>query len=103
MSAPRGEHASVTGRIAPGNIDLTRRPRVRNADGTISTVRSISIGPPHRQVLIPTVVGRRVVSNAQAAMHYRRTGQHLGIFSSIAAANRYAESLHREQARRYRA
>ena len=97
--APMGEHASVVGRIAPGNIDLRHRPHVRNPDGTVSTVRSISIGPANRQVLIPTVVGRRVVSDAAARQHYLATGKRLGVYSSIPAANRAGMQIHEQQAR----
>jgi len=101
VTAPSGEHASVLGRIAPGNINLRTRPIVRNRDGSYSTVRSISISDGGRTILIPTVVGRRVVSNQEAIRTYRRTGQHLGVFSSEAAAERYARQLHEAQARQY--
>lgn len=82
----------------PGNIDLLHRPAVRNPDGTISSVRSISIGTDVGVVLIPTVVGNRVVSNAAAIAYYRKTGQHLGIFRSESAARKYAQLLHEQQA-----
>ena len=61
-----------------GNIDLAAQPRVKNRDGTTSTVRSISINEDGEEVLIPTVVGDRVVSDDEAVGEYRRTGRHLG-------------------------
>lgn len=65
-------------------------------------MRSISIGlDDGREVLIPTVVNGKVVSNAKAIAWFKRTGQYLGVFDSIAAANRYAQALHVEQEHAY--
>jgi hypothetical protein len=90
------------GLLVPGNIDLNRRPVVRNPDGSISTVRSASFRDARgREVLVPTVVGNRVVSDRQAWLNYLRSGRHLGIFASPAHADAYAQLLHRAQARRY--
>jgi hypothetical protein len=88
------------GMIATGNIRLKGRPPVLNHDGSFSTVRSISVGVGHHEVLIPTVVHGRVVSNRDAIAHYSRTGEHLGIFDSPASANRYAQVLHEHEAKR---
>jgi hypothetical protein len=93
--------AGQQGLLVPGNIDIHDRPVVQNSDGSISTVRSISIGTDQGEVLIPTVVGNKVVSNEEAIAHYKQTGQHLGIFDNEADATAYAQSLHNEQAQEY--
>jgi hypothetical protein len=102
VSSPAGGGARLPfGMISPGNIDIHHRPVVHNPDGSISTVRSISIGTDAGEVLIPTVVGNRVVSDREAIAHYQKTGEHLGIFRNEAAATAYAKSLHEEQAKEY--
>lgn len=89
------------GMVEPGNINLSTRPVVRNANGSISTVRSITIEQDGRAILIPTVVGNAVVSDKDAIEHFRQTGEHLGIFQNEQAADRYAQQLHEDQAREY--
>lgn len=85
------------GMLERGNIDLTKRPQVKNDDGSISTVRSMSVNIDGQEVLIPTVIGDKVVSDDEAVDHYMKTGEHLGKFKTPKDATAYAQALHREQ------
>lgn len=87
------------GLAMPGNIDLSARPTVQNADGTVSTVRSITIEADGKAILIPTVTDDgAVVSDEDAVALYEHTGRHLGMFDTEAHADAYAQSLHEDQA-----
>lgn len=79
--------------IVPGNLPTSIREVVRNEDGTVSTVRTISIGTEAGEVLIPTVIDGRVVTDDEAIAHYERTGENFGTFASAAEAKEYAEWL----------
>jgi hypothetical protein len=89
--------------IEEGNIDLHNRPVVKNADGSISTVRSMSFEDDDgSQVLIPTVSNDgTILSEEDAIRNYFKTGQHLGKFKTIQSANEYAQKLHEEQEQYY--
>lgn len=86
------------GLVKPGNLDLNTRPQVKNPDGSISTVRSITIDQDGKAILLPTVIGNRVVSARDAVNHYRKTGENLGVFENSDAADAYANALHEQQA-----
>lgn len=85
-----------------GNIDLSNRPVVQNADGSISTVKTISIEEDGAEVLIPTISDDgQELSEDEAVSLYRKTGRHFGKFATVEAANKYAEQLHNQQAELY--
>ncbi|WP_246485685.1 hypothetical protein [Aminobacter carboxidus] len=85
----------VTGLVAKGNIDLENRPMARNADGSITTGRALSLDEDGRQVLVPTVSpDGRLLSDDEAIELYRRTGEFLGKFDSPANAAAYGQALH---------
>ncbi len=85
------------GLAEPGNIDLSKRPVVRNADGSISTVRSASFELDGKEVLLPLVSDSgKMLTKEQAIAEYRRTGKHLGKFDSSTDADAYADALHND-------
>jgi hypothetical protein len=84
-----------------GNIDLNFRPRVKNPDGSTSTVRSMGIGTDEGEVLIPTVSEEgRIMSDFDAKNTFFKTRRHLGIFDTPEHATAYAKKIHEEQERK---
>ena len=68
--------------------------RVKNEDGSISTVRTMSFNDGKGEILIPTVVGDRVVSNDEAIKNYYNTGESFGRFKTVEEADRWADYIH---------
>lgn len=93
------QHAE--GMTKPGNLDPWNRPVLHNPDGSYSTTSSMSVGTDAGEVLIPTVVNGKRLSDEDALKHFHETGENLGTFASPEAADRYATLLHNAQASMY--
>ena len=84
-----------------GNIDIYNRTPVVNPDGSISTVDSFSVNIDGKEVLLPTIIAGKRVSQDEAIDHYYETGEYLGKFDTVAEADDYAQRLHEQQERLY--
>jgi hypothetical protein len=94
----------VPGLVAPGNLDITKRPNINNGDGTNSSTFSMSFGTDKGEVLVPGVgdgvtYPPRKLSPAEALDQYKKTGKNFGTFKDVGTANAYAEALHNDQAK----
>lgn len=86
------------GLLTPGNIsNLYNRPVLQNEEGTVSTTSSSSWNIDGQEVLLPTVVDGKRLTDQEAQDRYRQTGEHLGIFDTPENADAYASALHDEQ------
>lgn len=90
------------GQYGVGNIDLYNRPQYRNADGSVSTVDSTSFNIQGKEVLLPSVWMKdgkayRSSDGDEILQHFYDTGEFLGVFDTVDAANSYAEKLHDAQ------
>ena len=74
---------------------------IKNKDGSISTVRSITVGFDDGTYVIPTAVNGKIVSNEEAIAHFKKTNQHLGLFKNGKDAEAYAQTLHEDQEKEY--
>ena len=93
---------NIPGMIAPGNIDLASRPIVKNADGSISTVRSMGANFDGKEYLLPTISDDgRSLSEPEAVELFRKSGRHLGVFDTPENSTAYAQTLHNQQADMY--
>jgi len=95
------EQEDPIGQFGAGNIDLDNRKVYTNPDGSFSTERSFSVEIDGKEVLLPSIIDGKPVSQDEAIKHYDETGEYLGKFDSVEEADAYAEALHERQERKY--
>src|SRR5271154_935984 len=94
----------VPGLVSQGNLDITKRPNIRNPDGSHSSTFSYSFGFDNGETLVPGVgdgknYPLRKLNEKEALDQYRKTGQNFGTFKDVKSADEYAEKLHEDQAK----
>lgn len=100
QAAPQQPYSYPSYAAEPGNVDLSRRPHVQNPDGSTSTVRSMGVNIDGKEYLIPTVSDDgRVMGDDEAVETFKRTGKHLGVYSSPEESTRAGTDIHHDQER----
>lgn len=86
--------------VGAGNVNLFAQPKVKNPDGTTSTVDSRSFNFDGQEVLLPSVTpdGRHLKTDEDVVAEYKKTGRYLGKFKTVNEANAYGKQLHEDYA-----
>lgn len=94
--------SQISGLFQMGNINPYNRPNVKNRDGSVSTVRTMSYGTDAGETLVPTVSDEGKIMQSRDAMRYwQQKGQNFGTFQTPEDADAYAQMLHEQQAAFY--
>lgn len=96
-----GSIAGTEGLIEPGNIDIHNRPKIKNEDGSTSTVNTMTFDTDGGTIAVPGVDDKRKLTPDEAWDQYKKTGKHLGMFKDRKTADAYAQKLHEDQAKEY--
>jgi len=75
-------------------MNIWDRPTVENTDGSVSTLESFSFKDKGLHILIPSIsYDGKPLNKTDAINEYKRTGKHLGIFTTPEKATAYAQFL----------
>lgn len=85
-----------------GNINLFDLPFTENEDGSVSTVKSITVEHDGDYYIIPTLVNGVEMNSDMADKRFLTTGQHLGKYRSKKEAKKAAKDISGFEDLRYR-
>ena len=99
FTTPSYDPSTTPGRIKPGNLDITNRPNVFNADGTISTMRTgtgtVEIDGKEVAILYPTISPEgKQWTNKEAQANALK--DNFGIFDTEDNAQQYDRVFHED-------
>lgn len=102
----QGPYATSIPVLASPTINLKKVPIVKNnmpGEGGYSTVRTASFGVGGGELLLPTVVQGKILSNTNAFNAFANGGykNHLGLYANSAAASKAAEVIHLSEANKF--
>jgi hypothetical protein len=93
----KSSHANAPGILEVGNVNLYNRPGLPTPDkgygNTFSGTHEIEGG---RTVLLPHIVNGIKLSGKEAFEHFKKTGEHMGIFKSRKHADAFDKKLHED-------
>src|SRR3954470_9925760 len=93
----KASHAMAPGILEVGNVNLIDRPKFPTPDKGYQTVFTMTAGVDGGKVaLLPRVIEGKMHTPKEAFEHFKNTGEHMGIFSSREAADKFDEQLHQD-------
>lgn len=93
----KASHAMAPGILEVGNVNLVDRPAIPTPDKGYQTVYTMTAGIDNgKTALLPTVIEGKQYSPKEAFNHFKKTGEHLGIFKSQEHADAFDEQLHKD-------
>lgn len=93
----KASHAMAPGILEVGNVNLIDRPQLPTPDRGYQTVYTMTAGIDNgKTVLLPRVIEGKMHTPEEAIKHFKKTGEHMGIFESRKHADAFDEQLHKD-------
>jgi hypothetical protein len=89
----RSKHDVVKPQVE-GTIDFEDRPQEWTEKG-FKTIKTFTADIDGKSVLLPLIINEKEVSTKKAIEHYKKTGEHFGIFKNKDEASKYKTELHK--------
>lgn len=93
----KASHAMAPGILEVGNVNLIDRPEIPTPDKGRQTVFTMTAGiDDGKTALLPTVIEGKQYTPKEAFEHFKKTGEHMGIFENEESANAFDKQLHED-------
>lgn len=93
----KASHAMAPGILEVGNVNLIDRPQLPKPDKGYQTAYTMTAGIEDGKIaLLPTVIEGKQYTPKEAFEHFKKTGEHMGIFSSREHADAFDKQLHED-------
>lgn len=93
----KASHAMAPGILEVGNVNLIDRPQLPQPDKSYQTAYTMTADiDKGRTVLLPTVIEGKQYTPKEAFEHFKKTGEHMGIFENRKSADAFDKQLHED-------